>query len=367
MNSKQRVLAAAGCEQPDRIPIDFWAVGEVFDRLADELGVADTEGVLRKFDVDVRYFRGPGAANYASETADETFEDQWGVRRQWHCVTGQRKDGRPYTWRYKHLVHSPLAEAQGIADIEKHPWPDPQQWDYSGVKAACEAIVDMGRAVIFGGDRLDRTAQLKAAMYLRGMEQFMADLALEPAMAECLLEHITAYYLEYNRLVFEAAAGGIDIFFMGDDMGTQNSTWVSIDMYKRFFKERFSRFNELAHSFDAKTMCHTCGRVTDIVGEFVDAGLDILQSLQPSAMGQDFGQLKSRFGGHLCFQGGIDIQKILPHGSVADVRRHVQRVAKTIGAGGGYIFGTAHNILPDVPTENILALIDAYHEFGPYA
>jgi uroporphyrinogen decarboxylase len=190
------------------------------------------------------------------------------------------------------------------------------------------------------------------------------DLIIEPAIAEAILEHIAAYYFEYNRRVFEAADGNIDIFFMGDDMGTQNSTWVPVEMYRKFFKKRFTQFNELAHGFGIKTMYHTCGKVTDFIPEFVDAGLDILQSLQPGAMSEDYLKIKQGFGKNLCFQGGIDIQHILPQGSPEDIRQHVKETVNTLGSNGGYIFGTSHNLLPETPTENILALIEAYHEFG---
>ncbi|MCK5878254.1 MAG: hypothetical protein KAH24_00635 [Holophagae bacterium] len=365
MTSQERVLTAVNGEPPDRIPIDFWAAGEVLERLISHLGVEDAEAVRKHFDVDLRVFRGPG---FSGGEADENglFTDHWGVKRKTHTVTGRRKDGTDYIWTSKHLAESPLAGAQSIADIEQHPWPDASALDYSGVGEACRTIHDAGYAVVFGGDRLDRTAQLKAGMYLRGMEQFVMDLALEPELAECMLEHIAAYYLDYNRRVFEVADGMIDIFFMGDDMGTQNSTWVSTDMYRQFFKQRFTRFNELAHDFDIKTMYHTCGCVSDLVGEFADAGLDILQSMQPGSMRDDFQRLKREYGANLCFQGGIDIQHILPTGSTDDVRRHVKETARVLGDGGGYIFGTAHNILPDTPTDNIMALIDAYHEFGQY-
>jgi uroporphyrinogen decarboxylase len=253
-----------------------------------------------------------------------------------------------------------------VVEVERHKWPRAVMWDFSNVRAACQALRNAGYAVVAGADRLDRTAQLKPAMYLRGTEQFMADLVLEPAIAECILEHVAQFYLEYNRRFFEAAGGTIDIFFMGDDMGTQNSTWVSPEMYRRFFKKRFAAYCDLAHEFGAKTMYHTCGRVTSLVGEFVDAGLDILQSLQPAAMGDELAQLKRDFGGVLCFQGGIDIQNVLPKGSPQDVRQHVRDRAAILGPGGGYIFGTAHNILPDVPIDNVLALFDAYQEFGKY-
>ena len=367
MTGRQRVLQAISHREADRIPIDFWAVDQVYARLAEALAVEGAEAVLQRVGADLRYFRGPGGAAIARPgPGGEVVADHWGVRRRPHTVTARRKDGRPYTWTYKHLVHSPLADAQSVADIERHHWPDPGRWDYSSVRAACEAIRRADLAVVFGGDRLDRTSQLKAAMYLRGAEHFLSDLMLAPAMAECLLTRVAAYYLQYNRRVFEAAGGAIDIFFMGDDMGTQHSTWVSPMMYRRFFKDRFARFNELAHRFGARTMYHTCGRVTELVGEFVDAGLDILQSLQPAAMGDDLPALKKQYGKHLCFQGGIDIQHLLPEGSPAEIADQVRLRAATLAFGGGYIFGTAHNILPDTPTENILALIDAYHDLGRY-
>jgi len=363
MNNRARVLAAINCQKPDRIPIDFWAANEVFERLAKELNVPDKETVLETFDVDLRYFRGPGLTTIEPDE-NGIFTDHWGVKRKSHKVKGQRKDGTAYSWTYKHLLESPLAKAQSVADIEKYKWPNPENWDYSEIKDNCKKIRDNGYAVVFGGDRLDRTAQLKAGMYLRGTEQFVMDLMIEPEIAECILGHIAGYYLEYNRRVFEAADGNIDIFFMGDDMGTQNSTWVSVDMYRKFFKKRFTQFNELAHDFGIKTMYHTCGRISDFVGEFVDAGLDILQSLQPGAMSGDYAKIKKEFGNDLCFQGGIDIQNILPHGSPEEIRQHVKEVAKSLGVDGGYIFGTSHNILPETPTENILALIEAYHKFG---
>lgn len=370
MTPRQRVLDAIHHKQPDRVPIDFWAVPEVFDQLQEALALSDRQAVLDRFDVDLRYFDGPALIAQARPPDEEGFvEDHWGVRRKLNTITGTRRDGSSYTWTYKHLVSSPLAGATSVAEIDRHDWPTADMWDYSGVGAACRAIRDAGYAVVAGADRLDRTAQLKPAMYLRGAEQFMADLVLAPAVAEAILEHIGDYYLEYNRRFFEAAGGTeplIDIFFMGDDMGTQTSTWVAPEMYRRFFKKRFAAYCELAHGCGMKVMYHTCGNVAPLVGDFVEAGLDILQSLQPAALGDGIARLKREFGKDLCFQGGIDIQGVLPTGAPADVREHVRDRAAILAPGGGYVFGTAHNILPDAPTENVLALIDAYHEYGRY-
>ena len=367
MTSRQRVLRTLGHTPPDRIPVDFWAVPEVYDQLQQAMGLADKEAVLRWAGADLRFFNGPAMVGLEPvKLPDGVTRDHWGVLRQSRTVSGARRDGTTYTWTYKHLLASPLANATSVSDIEAHNWPTADLWDYSSVKGACQAIKDAGYCAVAGADRLDRTAQLKPAMYIRGTENFMADLVLEEAVAECILEHISNYYLEYNRRFFEAAAGTIDIFFMGDDMGTQASTWVSPEMYRKYFKKRLAAYCELAHRYGAKTMYHTCGNVAPLVGDFIEAGLDILQSLQPQALGDQLAVLKSQYGKDLSFQGGIDIQGVLPNGTRADVAEHVRQRAEILGAGGGYIFGTAHNILPDTPTENIVALVEAYRKFGKY-
>ncbi len=366
MTSRQRVLDTINHNIPDRVPIDFWAVPEVYAQLREDLGVDDDESVRKHFGVDLRYFNGPTLRTSRPTGKDGISEDHWGVRRKYATVDGVRRDGTEYTWTYKHLHESPLGKAKSVADIERYEWPTVDLWDYSRIKAACQTIRDSGYAVVAGADRLDRTAQLKPAMYLRGAEQFMEDLALHPEIAECILEHISSYYLEYNRRVFEAANGSIDIFFMGDDMGTQNSTWVSSQMYRKFFRGRLAAYCDLAHQFGISVMYHTCGNISTLVEDFIDAGVDILQSLQPGAMDSELARLKREYGKHLCFQGGIDIQHILPNGTPAEVTAHVRDRVNVLSDGGGYIFGTAHNILPDIPTENILALVEAYHRYGQY-
>jgi uroporphyrinogen decarboxylase len=216
------------------------------------------------------------------------------------------------------------------------------------------------------GDRLDRTAQLKPAMYLRGVEQIMLDLALNPEIVDCINEHITAYFLEFNRRIFESAKGGIEIFMMGDDFGTQTGPMLSVEMWKRFYEPGFRKYIELAHRHGIKVMHHTCGSVRPLIPHFIEAGLDILQSLQPRAAGMDLRELKREFGRDLVFQGGLDIQQTLPRGSPAEVKREVRDRLDAAKAGGGYILCTAHNIQADTPVENIVALFEACHEFGKY-
>jgi uroporphyrinogen decarboxylase len=361
MDSRQRVDAALSHREADRVPIDFWATPKVLAQLQSRLGLPDEESVLRYLGVDFRVMRGPAYTGLEMRRhADGTSEDLWGVRRR--TVTfgeGDRGD------TYKELAVSPLAGATTVAEIDAYAgWPSPDCWDYSGLPAECAARADS--FVIYAGDRLDRTAQLKTAMYLRGIEQVLMDLAESPALVECMLEHINAYYLEYNRRVFEAARGGIDIFMMGDDLGTQTGPMMSVAMWRRYFEKGFRAFIDLAHRYGIRVMHHTCGGVRPLIPLFIDAGLDILQSLQPRAAGMELASLKRDFGRDLALHGSVDIQQALPFGTPREVQDHVRAQLAVGKPGGGFIVCTAHNIQVDVPPDNVLALAEAYQQDSWY-
>jgi len=125
--------------------------------------------------------------------------------------------------------------------------------DYSNVESACRALREAGYAVVAGADRLDRTAQLKPAMYLRGTENFMSDLALQPELAECILEHIAGYYLEYNRRFFRGRPAGRSMCSSwGTTWALRTAPGISVPMYRRFFKARLAAYCALAHRFGMK-------------------------------------------------------------------------------------------------------------------
>jgi uroporphyrinogen decarboxylase len=141
---------------------------------------------------------------------------------------------------------------------------------------------------------------------------------------------------------------------------------VDVQTWRKFFRDGFRAYIDLAHRYGMKVMHHTCGCVVGLIPEFINAGLDILQSLQPRAAGMDLEKLKREYGKYIAFHGSIDIQETLPYGTVEDIREMVRQRMDVGKPGGGFIIGTAHNIQPDTPTENILALFEAYKEFGRY-
>lgn len=361
MNHRTRVVKAIGHEEPDRVPFDYWAVREVTERLCRELNQPDKESLLRHFDTDLRYVEGPSFVGLERRRfPDGMTEDLWGVKRK----PVEVKNGN-FTWTYQHVVESPLAKAKTVSEIENYSgWPSPDWWDYSQIGEQCERY--QGYAVINKGDRLDRTAQLKPMMYLRGMEQIFIDLAVNPKLVEAMLERIRTYYLEYNDRVFQQIQGKADIFMMGDDFGIQRGPMMSLDMWRRYFRKGFRETIDLAHKYGLKVMHHSCGSVKVLMGEFIDAGLDILQALQPGARDMDLAALKKEYGRDIAFHGSIDIQETLPMGTPEQVDAEVKQRMEAAKEGGGFIISTAHNILPDVPTENIVALYEAYRRYGQY-
>lgn len=360
MNSKQRVLKALAHYEPDRIPIDFWAEKLVVSKLMQHLNLKEYEDLLQHLRVDTRYIEG---ARYAGpelcKSQDGTWEDIWGVVRKPMLID----ENEPSKGMIQHVVAHPLADAETVKDVENYRWPSPD-WYECTIKEQIKGIEQY--AIICGADRLNRTAQFKPAMYLRGIEKLLLDLTLNPKIVEAMVERLTAYYLAYNEKIFRKANGQIDIFFMGDDFGTQNGLFVSIDMWRKFFKTRFKKFIDQAHSYGIKVMHHSCGSVFDLIPEFIDCGLDILQSLQPKAARMDFKKIKSEYGKYIAFQGGIDIQDTMPFGTVERVKAEVKRTIVTLGPGGGYILCTSHNLQPDTPLENILAMYETAEKDGKY-
>ncbi|HSH68791.1 MAG TPA: uroporphyrinogen decarboxylase family protein [Deferrisomatales bacterium] len=362
MTSRERAKKAINFEEADRVTIDNWMVPEIKKRCTEHWGCDSEEELLAFLGIDVRDNYGPSYTGQEFKKFDDgTVADLWGVRRK--SVTYGKP---PYEGVFKEVAWSPLEHMETVAEIEAYEgWPSPDWWDYSKMKEEC-AYWHPQYFVLNKGDRLDRTAQLKPMMYLRGIQQTFIDLAQNPKIVECIRDHVVGYFCEYDPKVFEAGGGEVDMFMMGDDIGGQRGPLLSLDMWRRYFRDGFRKYCDIAHNYGLKVMYHTCGDVYQFIPDLIENGLDMLQSLQPQATNMDIKRLKREFGKDLAFQGGMDIQQVLPLGTPEDVRKMVKYAADNAKQGGGYFFGTSHNIQTDTPIENVAALFEAYHEYGVY-
>jgi len=363
MDSRERVEKCLDHEEPDRVPIDFWVTGEVQAKLLEHFGLSDVEQLLQHLDVDFRYVEGPRYVGpELTVRPDGSKEDHFGVPRR-PVTYGEGESAGVYS----EVVEYPLERATSIDEIESYPkWPQVEWFDYECVRDQARRARETGKVVVFMGDRLNRCAQLKPAMYVRGVEQILMDTILNPEIAKAVFRRIADFYAEYARRTLEAADGNIDIFFTGDDFGTQENTFVSVDVWRDQLMDGFKRFIDIGHEYNCRVAHHTCGSVISLIPDLIECGLDILNPLQPDVAGMDYRKIKEEFGDRISFHGGISIQKTMPYGSPEDVRREVEDRVEKLAPGGGYIFCTAHNIQTDTALENVEALFTAYQEFGKY-
>ncbi len=218
------------------------------------------------------------------------------------------------------------------------------------------------RAVLglFGGNLYEM------GQFLYRNDNFFMLLAGEPKEAHRVLDKLVEIHLA-NLERFMACVGEyIDIIVFGDDLGMQTGPQISPGMYREFFKPRhrllFNRARELGR---VKVMLHSCGGISRLLPDLIDAGLDAINPVQISCMGMDAAELKKEFGSEITlWGGGCDTQDILPKAAPEEIKKHVRRQIEILSPGGGFVFQQVHNILADVPAENIVAMFEAVKSSG---
>jgi hypothetical protein len=354
VTSRERVLAVFAGELPDRVPVWLGASPEFRELARSKAGLAADEELALLVGDDFRRvqarYAGPAELSPDSNLRhpEATSRTPFGVeRRGIGC-------GQP--------IGHPLARARSVADIEAYAWPDPKWFDVSRLRADARAWG--GRFAVLGGDW---APFFHDAIDLVGMENLMVWLIERPDLVDALLGRIVDYYFRVNVRIFEAAADVIDIFFMGNDFGTQNGPVVGEAVFRRFFVPHLARLAGLGHDFGLKVMLHCCGGFFPLIPAMIEAGIDGLQALQPDARGMAPAALKAAFGGRVVFNGCIDTHNWLIAGTPELVRAKTREVLEVMMPGGGYIASPSHDyLLPETPVENVLALYETVREFGRY-
>jgi uroporphyrinogen decarboxylase len=209
---------------------------------------------------------------------------------------------------------------------------------------------------------------LERAFSMQGMDKFLLNLAMCPDFAQALLRKITDLCLIHLGHFLDECGQYIDIIKIGDDLGTQERLLISPRMYRQMLKPLHAEIIQaIRQRTKAKVFFHSDGDVFDLIEDFIEIGVDILNPVQTSAGKMaDLAALQARYQGRMVFCGAIDTQQVLPFGTPQQVRLEVRRVINLLGRDGGYILASVHTIMNEVPAENILAMVDAVEEFGKY-
>jgi uroporphyrinogen-III decarboxylase len=347
LTSKERVLAAFEHVEGDRVPVWCGASAEFWLKAKRELALGDEELRVR-FGDDFRRVWARYAGPEFPLSPGATCRTVFGIERH----------GMGYGMPLSH----PLAKAT-LADVEAYPWPDPAWTDVSNVRD--DAVTYKAQYAILGGDW---SPFWHDAIDLFGMDGLMIKMYEEPDLVDAAMNHILDYYFEVSRRVFDAAAGAIDIFFIGNDLGGQQGPLLGEHLFMRFVLPHIQRLIELGHAYRLKVMMHCCGGVSEFIPALIDVGLDALHAVQPSCRGMDLATLKREFGTKMVFNGAIDSHHVLIKGTPGLVRQKTREVLEIMMPGGGYIAGASHDsILEETPVENVLAMFDAVRECGVYA
>lgn len=337
---RERVLTALTHREPDRTPVDFWAEPPALNRLYAHLGHRDRNWLLRQLEVDVRHLDMPLPSNIA--IGGGIWQNYWGERFIYRDT--------PWGPMREDLAGA-LSGATSLADLEGFSWPTPDCFDHAGLSAQCQALNDY--ALLYGFADIWQRPGL-----VRGWENWFVDHVERPEWVHWLCRKFTDFYIEDYTRAAEATGGRIDLYLVLTDLGHQIGPLTSLPMFREFVAPYLRDLVATIHGLGGKALYHSCGSMAGFIPDLIAAGIDVLDPLQPVSPDLQPEALKAAYGDRLCFHGGLDMQRLLPYGSVTEVQEQVRRYCQTLGAGGGYILGPAHLFQPEVPPETILAFYD---------
>ncbi|MFC1716675.1 uroporphyrinogen decarboxylase family protein [Candidatus Poribacteria bacterium] len=398
MNSRNRILTALEHREPDRVPVDLGGTessgitGVAYNRLKKHLNLS---GRTQIYDISqmICKVEWPVVESVASDAVPLLMEPRawkpWtlqdgspaeiparvGLRRMDDGEVVQfSADGRVVarstsSGYYLDGVSPPLADARSTADIEayKHfkdfDWPDYIDETYEDLNHKARELHQETDYLIVGNLWVHILA---AGQILRGFANFMMDLIANQELAHCLMENLMNVYMERVSRYAEAVGEYVQVIEVNDDLGTQFGPQLSPDLYRKMIKPYHKKLWEYIKE---KTGCylllHSCGSVYDFIPDFIEMGIDALNPVQVSARNMDTARLKREFGSEISFWGGgCDTQRVLPFGTPDEVEEEVKRRIDDLAPGGGFVFTQVHNIQPDVPPENIMAMYKALDKYG---
>ena len=349
-------MAALNQDEADRCPMQISFTPEFARRLEVDLnikgmrshnphGAGNVYELEQVLGVDM-LLTSVGWANSYYQDLD-VYTDEWGIGRR-----SQLYETKYGTGRYTEICRHPLSEDRAI---DGYLPPEPARPE---LYTEAERVIRNYKEEywIVG---VTVTTIFETAWALRGLDRILMDLIVDPKLANRILDIPDDYHRTAARRLVEL---GVDMIWIGDDMGGQKSMVISPGMWRRYFKPRMSRFiSELKEiNPDLKIAYHSDGNIWPIIPDLIEIGLDVLNPIQPACVNP--AKVKEQFGDRLCFWGTIDEQRTLPFGTESEVRAEVLYRLQTIGKGGGLIIGPTHHVQLDTPLENFWSMVNTIRD-----
>jgi uroporphyrinogen decarboxylase len=281
-------------------------------------------------------------------------KDEWGVK--WV----QRGD---FLW----AENRPLAKIEEISQLDDCEWPDITiDRHLSEVRKRAREIEEEGWAVLAFPSG-SYYGLLDTMSTIRGYEQAYIDLYKNPELADAILDRILNITIELYRQLLDTCGEHIQLVVTADDWGSQTGLRLPPPVFRRFFYHRYKKLHDFIHRrTQAKIIMHSCGSIEPLLNDLIETGVDVIDPIQPLAKGMESRALKAKYGDRIAFHGGIDSQKILPFGSLEDIRMEVLAKMTALAPRGGYIASTSQCILPGVSPEKLVTLYDSMYRYASY-
>lgn len=407
MTSRERVMAAVNHKQPDYVPLDLGATPSsgisaiAYNRLKKHLGmigghtkiydvvqqvVYPEQEILDRFGVDVidigRVFNDRDEDWYDVKLADGST----GQYPSWFHPQKQ-ENGDWLVYDSEHTLIAKMPVGATFFDQTYFPYLEDYPDDYSDLdhqmgKVLWSALVHspwdhagdenfyqtLRQKVLALREQTDKALMITCGCnlfewgtFLRRMDNFLMDIYADPEHVRELVEQLMIRHLETLKKVCDSVGDIVDILRFGDDLGMDTGMFMSQEKYRDLFKPYHTKLNEYVHKHsNMKTFLHSCGSIYPIIGDLIDAGYDILNPVQTSARQMDPGTLKREFGKDITFWGGgCNTRTVLNRSTPEEVYTYTRRMIDIFAPDGGFVFNQEHNIMPDVPPENILAMYRA--------
>lgn len=355
LRPKDRVLNTFHHQVPDRIPIDYMTNPGIDQRLKGYFGLAedDDEGLLQSLGVDFRVVNAPYTGPQLYPQPEGVQTNPWGAPRRWvaHETGGY--------WEY---VDFPLQYA-GLDEIEAWPLPSPDDHDYSQVDATCDRLSDY--CMVTGGPNVGDI--INSTSMIRNMEKTLIDLVSDDEACLRWIDRRLEVQLEIVRRTIEAAHGKLDLLWMGEDLGTQRGPMISPRLFRKHIRPRLQQFVDLAKDNRLLVMVHSCGSSSWAFEDFIEMGVDVVDTLQPEAKAMEPAYLKQTYGGRLAFHGCISTAGPVAYGTVEETLADARHIMEVMMPGGGYAFAPTHQLQDNSQVENVVALYEAARKFGQYS
>ena len=355
MQSKERVKTAFAHAEPDRVPIDYLCNPGIDRQLKNHFGLdpKNDEGLRRALGVDFREVQAPYRGPRRFPEIKDRHINEWGMRTRWI------EHGSGGYWDY---CDFPLMEAD-LEQILNWPWPDPDDFDYDALLQQCREWADC--YLMFGNPGFGDC--INSAGMLRSMEYVLMDLYDDEAETLAIFDKKNAVQLGIIERALDKAKGAIDMLWLGEDLGTQISPILSLELFRRHIRPRHQAFVDLAKAYDIPVMIHSCGSSSWAFEDFIEMGISVIDTLQPEAAHMDPAELKQRYGDRLSFHGCISTAGPVVTGTVEDTIRYTREKLDILMPGGGYALAPTHQLQDNSRLENVLALYETAREYGRYA